>query len=44
MILISVLVAVLIGGAAYLITRRHNEVSARVGEFVLPVTGGGRET
>jgi tight adherence protein B len=40
-ILISVLVALLIGGAAYLITRRRNEVSARVGEFVLPVTGGG---
>lgn len=39
-ILISLIVAVLIGVAAFLITRRHNEVSARVGEFVLPVTGG----
>ena len=43
-ILISLIVALLIGTAAFLITRRHNEVSARVGEFVLPVTGGGGHT
>ena len=38
-ILISLVVAILIGLAVFAVTRRRNEVSARVGEFVLPVSG-----
>lgn len=41
-ILISLIVAILIGVAVFALTRRRNEVSTRVGEFVLPVTGGGQ--